>query len=142
VERWSGQQGFDKATELADEFRYLLPNRITNSQLSGLSRIVQAATTLGQITGFIQHQTTRAARAGRLDVKGYWEALQRALDGLQTEAADLTAVYLGAPMIQPPGKGKVRPKAPEWLTLWMAREFLQHLVTHSLYIGREKQFSR
>jgi hypothetical protein len=134
VAAWSDGRGLAQATALADQHRYLLPKRITNAQLSGLNGVVQAATDLGQVTAFAQHQGERAARAGRLDVKGYWDALRQALEALEGEAGNLAA-QAGMTLVPPSGKGKARPKAPEWLTLWLAQEFVQHLVAHSLYLG-------
>jgi hypothetical protein len=134
VASWSDGRGLAQATTLADQHRYLLPKRITNAQLSGLNGVVQAAANLEQVTAFTQHQGERAARAGRLDVKGYWDALRQALEALEREAEDL-ATQAGLTLAPPPGKGKARSKAPEWLTLWLAQEFVQHLVAHSLYLS-------
>lgn len=131
---WSDGRGYDLATALADEHAYLLPKRITNAQLSGLNSVVQAASHLGEVRAFAQHQAQRAARAARLDVEGYWRALQQALDKLESEASSLAAQGEIVPPAQPP-KGKSSPKPPDWLALWLAQEFLQHLVAHSLYLG-------
>jgi len=131
---WSAGRGLDLATTLADQHRNLLPKRITTAQLSGLSSVVQAAESLEQVTDFAQHQGTRAARAGRLDVQGYWDAVREVLGDLESEAAQLLD-KAGLLVEEAEDRGKRPPRAPSWLTLWLAQEFVQHLVTHSLYLG-------
>jgi hypothetical protein len=132
--RWSDGPGTAHATTLAEQYRNLLPKRITNAQLSGLNGLVQAGRNLRQVTAFARHQRTRAARAGRLDVKDYWDALRQALEGLEIEAGSLAA-QAGILSGPPAPAGKAQSKAPDWLTLWLAQEFVQHLVIHSLYLG-------
>lgn len=131
---WSDGDGLARATALADRFRDLLPRRITHAQLAGLNSVVQAAPGLGQVTAFVMHQADRAVRAGRLDVKEYWDALRQALEGLEGEAAQLAA-QAGMAAPPAPGKGKRPAKGFGWLTIWLAQEFVQHLVAHSLYLG-------
>lgn len=135
VVAWSDGRGLALATTLAEQHRDLLPRRITNAQLAGLNGVVQAAESLEQVTDFAQHQGTRAARAGRLDVQGYWDAVREALGGLESEAAQLLT-QAGLSAEEPAGKGKRTARAPAWLTLWLAQEFVQHLVARSLYIGQ------
>lgn len=134
VVAWSDGRGADQARALADKYAYLLPGRITNAQLSGLNGLVQAATRLGQVSEFTQHQAQRAARAGRLDVRDYWDALGQALRVLEDEASRLAA-QTGVELTSSPARGKGTPKALDWLALWLAQEFVQHLVAHSLYLG-------
>ena len=140
VAAWSDGRGFAQSTPLADQHRDLLPRRITNAQLSGLNGLVQAASSLRQVAAFAQHQAARAARSGRPDVKGYWDALRQTLEGLEREADDLAA-QAGMLSAMPEAKGKPQTKAPDWLVLWLAQEFVQHLVVHSLYIGRKERSS-
>jgi len=121
---WSDGHGLAQATALAEKHRHLLPKRITNAQLSGLNGLVQAGSSLTQVMGFAQHQGGRAARAGRVDVKGYWDDLREALGRLEGEA-DRLLTQAGVPVEGLPSK----------LTLWLAQEFVQHLVAHSLYLG-------
>jgi hypothetical protein len=72
-------------------------------------------------------------RAGRQDVRDYWDALRRALEALEGEAVNLAAQ--AGLLLAPPGKRKARLRAPGWIILWLVREFVQHLVAHSLYLG-------
>jgi len=131
---WSDGHGLNQATALVQKHRHLLPKRITNAQLSGLNGVVQAVDRLDQVMDFAQHQGMRAARAGRMDVKGYWDDLREALDTLEGEAVQLLA-QAGLSVEEAEGNGKRSPRAPSWLTLWLAQEFVQHLVAHSLYLG-------
>ena len=134
VAAWSDGVGLDQAMALAEQFRYLLPRRITNAQLSGLNGVVQAAANLGQVVEFAKHQGKRAESAGRLDVADYWEDLQKAFQRVEEEAVKLT-VQAGITWEAPQGKKKFQPKALGKLSLWLAQEFVQHLVAHSLYLG-------
>ncbi|MCI0401673.1 MAG: hypothetical protein L0Z68_10345 [Gammaproteobacteria bacterium] len=134
VATWSDEVGLVQAMALAEKFRYLLPRRITNAQLSGLNGVVQTAPDLGKVIDFTKHQGKRAESAGRLDVAGYWEELQKAFQRLQEEAAGL-AVKAGLIVEVSTGKKSFHPGAPASLSLWLAQEFTQHLVVHSLYLG-------
>jgi len=134
VAAWSDGRGLTQATALVEKHRHLLPRRITHSQLLGLNGIVQAANELGEVIIFTQHQGERAMRVGRQDVKSYWDELRQALEALEGEAADL-ATEAGLLPTPPPDKKKTQPRPPSWLVLWLTREFVQHLVVHSLYLG-------
>lgn len=140
ITAWSDGEGLTRAKALVDRFRALFPRQITNAQLAGLNSAVQVVPELGQVTAFAIHQASRAARAGRLEVKDYWDAVREMLEGLEYEAEQLAAQ---AGVIMPPvtGRRQRRKQTEEfaWLGLGLAREFVQHLVAHSLYIGREQR---
>ncbi len=119
--RWSDGQGVTLAVELAERHAHLLPRRITNAQLFGLSGIAQAIDDPDGVIAFIQHQGERALRANRHDVKSYWDDVRQTLESLREEAVRLAA------------KADVSLEPP--LIMEMMREFVQHLVVHSLYIG-------
>lgn len=138
VAAWSDGRGQEEAVALAERHRHLLPRRITNAQLGGLQGVVQAATHLKQVREFTKHQGKRAATAGRLDVAGYWEELEKTLDRLEEEAEQLAA-KAGITLVAPQGKKKTSPKPLASLALWLTHEFVQHLVAHSLYLGRREQ---
>lgn len=134
VAAWSDERGQEEALALAERHRHLLPRRITNAQLGGLQGVVQAATHLKQVREFTKHQGKRAAAAGRLDVAGYWEELEKTLDRLEEEAERL-AVKAGITLDAPQSKKKTSPKPLASLALWLIYELVQHLVAHSLYLG-------
>lgn len=128
ISRWSDGPGLERATELAERHRALLPRRLTTAQLSGLHAIAQAATSPEQVVGYAQHQEARAGRIGRLDVKAFWEDLHQYLEKAGREATSLMPVQ--QPMSRIPNEAA-------WLRLSLIREFIQHLLAHSLYLGAQ-----
>ena len=118
-----------EAADLAGGYRDLLAKRITNAQLSGLHNVVQAAPSFRPIKQFVARQGEKATRAGRADVADYWSAVGKALDGLRREAEQMwTAVPDGPPPDTPAG----RQALGEWHCR-LVREYVQHLVAHSLW---------
>ena len=118
------------AVRLVEQYRDLLPRRITNAQLSGLENVVGQASDYREIRTFLNNRTTRANRAGRLDVAGYWNALTETLDELKSEAEQLWSD------LAPTGvSDRQRKAAVDELRVRLAREYVQHLVTHSLYLS-------
>lgn len=118
------------ASGLAEQFRDLLGRRIGNAQLSGLNNIVQSAPSFDQVKKFVEHQGKKSERAGRFDVKEFWEAVGKALAGLEDEAWRLANE---AGLSVPPKGSKpseVR-RALDPLFLRLAREYVQHFVAHS-----------
>ena len=134
VAAWSDGQGLALATELVERHQNLLPKKITNAQLSGLNGVVRAVDEVDRVMDFAQHQGTRAELAGRTEVKDYWDDLRETLGGLEDEAAQLLS-QTGV-SVEVTGKGA---RALAWLTLWLAQEFVQHLIAHSLYIGKTQR---
>ena len=123
-----------EAVRLVEQHRDLLPKRITNAQLSGLENIVSQAPNYGEIRAFLDNRTTRAEKAGRLDVAGYWNDLTKALDGLKGEAEQLWADLAPGDITD-----RQRKVAMDELHIRLAREYVQHLAAHSLYmIGNEE----
>lgn len=120
-----------KAVRLAEEHRDLLPRRITNAQLSGLENVVGPASTYQGIRAFLDNRADRANRAGRLDVAAYWNALTEALNALKGEAE-----RVGIAMFADFGD-RQRKVAVDELHVRLVREYVQHLVAHSLYVGGE-----
>lgn len=133
IAAWSDGQGQNQATALADEYRDLVPRRITSAQLYGLQQVVHAAKNLEQVKKFIQHQGKRAKDAGRLDVAEYWDGLHRTIEGLGEQAVEL-AIQGGMVLETTQSKRKSASRVPAWLALWLAQDFVQHLVAHSLYV--------
>lgn len=129
VAAWSDQMQ-KPASGLAEQFRDLLGRRIGNAQLSGLNNIVQSAPSFDQVKKFVEHQGKKSERAGRFDVKEFWEAVGKALAGLEDEAWRLANE---AGLSVPPKGSKpseVR-RALDPLFLRLAREYVQHFVAHS-----------
>ncbi len=125
---WSDRAQLEAAT-LADSYRDLLPRQITNTQLAGLQNIVQAAPSYGKIKRFVEHQGDKATRAGRDDVADYWKVVLKALNGLRREGEQLLDSVPGGP---PLNTREGKQLADEWHCR-LAREFVQHLVAHSLW---------
>jgi hypothetical protein len=126
VAAWSDRiQG--EAAKFADRRRDLLPRRITNSQLYGLTNVVRSARCFADIQRFVRHQGEKAERAGRLDVQDYWTEMEKVLGDLRADARQLQQQ-----------SGPLPAEADEKSTLdelhrQLAGEFVQHLIAHSLY---------
>jgi hypothetical protein len=124
------------AAGLAEQYRDLLGRRIGNAQLSGLNNIVQSSLSMAEVKEFVAHQGDKAERAGRFDVKEYWEAVGKALEAVGDEAWKVASE---AGLAVPPkgSKPKEMKAALEEVQLALAREWVQHLVAHSLMIARQ-----
>jgi len=119
-----------QAADLAGGYRDLLAKRITNAQLAGLHNVVQVAPSFRQIKRFVAHQGDKAGRAGRNDVQDYWNAVGKALEGLRRDAEQIWAEVPGGP---PSGTPAGSQALDEWHCR-LVREFVQHLVAHSLWV--------
>lgn len=126
VVAWSDGAGSELAERIATHHQDLLPRMVTHSQLMGLRAAVEVATDLSRITQYARHQGEKAWRDA---LKAYWIDLRRVLDQIEEMAVDVYAdAQAGTPATP-------EDEAPSWLVLWMAREFTQHLICHSLYLG-------
>ena len=133
---WSDREQ-KSAAALAEQFRDLLGRRIGNAQLSGLNNMAQSAPSFDDVKEFVQHQGEKAERAGRFEVKEYWEAVGKALTGLEEEAWKL-ANEAGLPVPPRNGKPKDLKAALNDVYLMLAREWVQHFAAHSLMIARRE----
>jgi len=91
---------------------------------------VGQASSYQEVRVFLDNRATRADRAGRLDVAGYWKALNDALNELKKEAE-----LLGADLVRSGITVRKRKLAMDDLHVRLVREYVQHLVVHSLYLG-------
>lgn len=132
VARWSDRLQ-KPASKFGDDHRDLLPRRITNAQLYGLYNIVRNTRHFSDIRRFIQHQGEKAGRAGRWDVKGYWEDLLKMLNDLKEEAKTLHEQTGPLPAAEDPKS------ALEALHCQLVEEYVQHLIAHSLYWTPQRQ---
>ena len=119
------------AAELAEQYRELLGRRIGNAQLSGLNNIAQSAPSFDQVKEFVKHQGDKADRAGRYDVKEYWDAVGKALGELEGQAWEL-ANEAGLPVPPKGSKPKELKVALNDIYLMLAQEWVQHFAAHSL----------
>ncbi len=126
---WSDRAQRD-AVELAESYRDLLPRQITNAQLNGLQNIVLSAPSFSEIKRYVENQGNKASRAGRDDVADYWKAMLKTLNNLRSESEQLLGSVPGGP---PLTSAEGRQLADEWHRR-LAREFVQHLVAHSLWV--------
>ena len=131
---WSDQMQ-KNAAKLANDYRDLLGRRIGSAQLSGLNNIVQSAPKFNDVKKFAHHQGEKAERAGRYDVKGFWEETGEALNGLENEAWEL-ANNIGLPVPPKNSKPKELRVALDEICLLLAREWVQHFVAHGLMVAR------
>lgn len=121
-----------QAVRFVEQYRDLLPRRITNSQLSGLENVVGQSTTYKEIRAFLDNRADRANRAGRLDVAAYWNALIEALNDLKDEAEQLgKTMCIGL-------DDRQRKALVDELHVWLVREYVQHMVAHSLFVTEEQ----
>lgn len=122
---WS-DQAEKRASKFADNHRDLLPRRITNSQLYGLTNSVRSVRRFNELLNFVHNQGNKAERAGRLDVRDYWSDLGNVLNGLKDEASELIK--------QAELRKEINKTANlDILQIKLAEAFVQHLVAHSLY---------
>ena len=124
-----------QAAALAEKYRDLLGRPIGNAQLSGLNNIAQSAPSFEDVKNFVNHQGAKAERAGRYEVKEYWDAVGKELDGLKEEAWRLGA-SAGLPVPPKGSKPKELKQALDWLYLRLTREYVQHFVSHSLLVAQ------
>jgi hypothetical protein len=129
------------AAELAEQYQDLLGRRIGNAQLSGLNNIVQSAPSFDQVKEFVKHQGDKAERAGRYDVKEYWDAVGKALGELEGQAWEL-ANEAGLPVPPKSSKPKELKAALNDIHLMLAQEWVQHLAAHSLVTMSQREESR
>lgn len=125
---WSDRAQRD-AVELVESYRDLRPRQITNAQLNGLQNVILSAPGYGEIKRYVENQGNKASRAGRDDVADYWKAVLKALNGLRSESEQLLESVPGTP---PLNTAEGKRLADEWHRR-LAREFVQHLVAHSLW---------
>jgi hypothetical protein len=119
-----------EAVRLVEKHSDLLPKRITNAQLSGLEGIVGQAPNYQEIRVFLDNRTTRADKAGRLDVAGYWNVLADVLNGLKADAERLWVELAPAGTTDRQHRAAV-----DELHVRLVREYVQHLAAHSLYLS-------
>jgi hypothetical protein len=124
------------AASLAEQYRDLLGRRIGGAQLSGLNNIVQSVPSSDHVREFVHHQARKAERAGRFEVKGYWDDVSKALQELEGQAWTLAE---DAGLSVPPKTAKPRELkvALDDICLLLAREWVQHFVAHSLMAARQ-----
>lgn len=135
------------ASTLAEEHRGVLGRRvgnkiegqrIGNAQLSGLNDITQTAASFEDVKKFADWQGEKAERAGRYDVKEYWDAIAKALEALEKEA---WTVASDAGLSVPPkdSKPQVLKKVLNEIYIMLAQEWVQHFVAHSLMIAPKRE---
>jgi hypothetical protein len=108
-----------------------------NAQLSGLSDLVESGHDLDEIQKFATHQGSKAERAGHYGSQEYWGALRKALEGLKGDAWEL-AHGAGLPAPDRDSKPKVLRAALDDLYQRLVREWVQHLVAHSIYLQSKR----
>jgi hypothetical protein len=123
------------AAGLAEQYRDLLGRRIGNAQLAGLNNMAQSSPSMEDVKEFIKHQGDKAERAGRFDVKEYWDAVGKSVETLENEAWAV-ASEAGLDMPAKNSKPKELKAALEDVYLALAKEWVQHFVAHSLMVAR------
>ncbi len=133
---WSDGPGYRQACELADSHRHLLPRPVTPSQLHGLRNVVAAESAPEQVKRFTRHQAQKAERRGDLELRDYWQAVGKALSGLQATAEELWAAIGGEALDLPKKQQK---SARDEIHMQLMRAFVQHLVAHSVYLKEQPE---
>ncbi len=123
------------ASGLAEQFRDLFGRKIGTAQLSGLNNIVQSAPSFDEVRRFVEHQGKKAERAARYDVKEFWEAVAKALAGLESEARTL-ATEAGLPVPPKNSKPNEVRQALDPLVLRLSRQYVQHFVAHGSMLSQ------
>jgi hypothetical protein len=137
---WSDQQQAS-AVKLAEHFSDLLGRRIGNAQLAGLNNSLASAQSYEDVKAYVRGQGDKAGRARRSDVKEYWEAIEKALIGLEEEAWQM-ANAAGLPVPPEGSKPRQMREALDWLYLRLGQEYVQHLVAHSLMLSGQSLSNR
>jgi len=129
---WSDGPGYRQACELAESYRHLLPRPVTLSQLHGLRNVVAAAPDPGTVKEFTDRQGQKAERRGDLELRGYWQAMGKAMERLRRDVETLwTAIGgEGLDLAQKPLR-----VALDEIHMQLIRAFVQHLVAHSMYLS-------
>ena len=130
---WSDGPGYHEANRLAESYRHLLPKPVTNAQLNGLRNIAASASTLKDMRDFTQNQAGKAERRGDFELRDYWNAVEKALNGLGDPAGELWRAAGGSTENLPMNK-----TAPDSLHLRLVREFVQHLLAHSAFMPMQQ----
>ncbi len=131
---WSDGLGYHQACELADSYRHLLPKPVTLSQLHGLRNVVAAETDPQRVKRFTSHQAQKAERRGDLELRDYWQAVDKALEDLRTSAKELWTTVGGATLNL---TKQQRNSALDEIHMQLMQAFVQHLVAHSQYLSAE-----
>lgn len=131
---WSDGPGYHQATHLAESNRHLLPKPVTNAQLNGLRNIAASASLFKNVMEFTKHQGEKAERRGDFELRDYWQAVGKVLEDLKTPAGELWLGVGGSTQNLPKGK-----TAPDELHLRLVREFIQHLLAHSLFVKEQPE---
>jgi len=131
---WSDGPGYHQACELVESYRHLLPRPVTPSQLNGLDHVVTAESDPRQVKKFADHQSDKAERRGDLELRDYWQAVGKTLDGLRTSTKELWAAIGGAALNLPKQQRK---SVQDEIHMQLMRAFVQHLVAHSRYLSAE-----
>lgn len=125
------------AVALVERYDDLLDRELGNAQLSGLSNLVESGHGLEEIQRFAAHQGSKAERAGRYGSKEYWDAVRKALEELKDAAWEL-AHRAGLSVPDRASKPKVLRAALDDLYRRLAREWVQHLVAHSIFLQSKR----
>lgn len=137
IAMWS-DQAQPLAAQVAVAYQGLLPKRIGMAQLSGLNNMAQSAPAYDDVKDFVAHQGEKAERAGRTDVKEYWDAVAKVLVSLE-QAAWTVASDAGLPVPPKASKPKELKAALNEVYLMLAQEWVQHLIAHSLMIMPKRE---
>ena len=129
---WSDGAGYRQACELADSYRHLLPKPVTPSQLHGLRNVVAAETDPRKVKGFTEHQAQKAERRGDLELRDYWRAVGKALEGLRSEVKVLWTAIGGERLDLPK---EPRGSAQGEIHLRFRRAFVQQRVEHRMHLS-------
>jgi hypothetical protein len=139
VSRWSDTQRA-RIENIADKYRDLrigLHPPLSNAQLSGILAYLTTPEKWADQKHFIRHQREKADKAERRDnLADFWKDLEQAGDTLQQQDAKM----VWAQALQAAGKagsGFNPNKPPDIVHQLLLREFVQHLVSHALYLATQ-----
>ena len=137
VSHWSDTQSA-RAEQIADKYRDLREGRhppLSNAQLSGILAYLTSQEKWADQKRFVRHQREKADKAERRDnLSDFWKDLEQAGDTLQQK--DAKAVW--AQTLEAAGEAgkEFNPnKPPDIVHQLLLREFVQHLVSHALYVA-------
>lgn len=97
----------------------MMSRELGNAQLHGLANLARNVPEYLEFTKFLQHQATKAERAGKVKMQQFWQALKAKFDSFHGEAERLA-------------QGLSREQTVDAIHRRLVLFFVQHVIAESL----------
>lgn len=97
----------------------MMSRELGNAQLHGLANLARNVPEYLEFTKFLQHQATKAERAGKVKIQQFWLALKTKFDSFRGEAEKLA-------------QGLSREQSADEIHRRLVLFFVQHVIAESL----------